>query len=94
MGRYDDHAPVRHTCPKIDGAQSDIDSAINYLTELRDELEVLRKENAELREWGNEECRRANDFESDYRAACKEIESLKDDVDYLNKQVRELENQD
>ncbi|MFA5154251.1 MAG: hypothetical protein WC554_17000 [Clostridia bacterium] len=68
MGRYGDNAPVGHTCPDINEAQSiasnikeTIDASLGvfedtktYCDDLVKQLELLRSENSKLRDWGNE----------------------------------------
>lgn len=93
MGRYEDNAPVGHTCPDINEAQNissnvidTIDASLSVFQETKDylngliqQLELLRSENSTLRDWGNE---------------CHDLcESLEDDVSELTRENEDLKNE-
>jgi hypothetical protein len=91
MGRYNDNAPIGHTCPKIDAVISYLksikfDSALdvyelNLEESERDEvielMEVIRAANSTLRDWGNQECKEKEEFEEERDELAKEVEELK-----------------
>ncbi len=95
-----DNAPVRNTCPQIDEAQgmankaiSAMDAATDWLKDLVKACEDLRRENEQLREWGNAEYNRAEEAEGELSDCKGEVEKLEADNDYLNKRIGELENE-
>ena len=108
MSRYSDNAPVGHTCPDINEAQSiadnvigKIDSSIGefndakkYLNSLISQLELLRKENSQLRDWGNEYYEKYEDLEKEYKYfeedKIKEINSLQSQISGLERENIDL----
>lgn len=99
MGRRDDNAPIGHTCPKIDSVISEIHSLYisgeemsrGQYTQFEKEMEEIRTANATLREWGNEQCQRAEEFEKEYDYYKSEADDLKKEVESLKKEVAQLE---
>jgi hypothetical protein len=87
MSRNEDRAPVPHTCPIIDEVISALLSAEfsegDYWDSKRaiEIMENIRIANSKLREWGNEECQRANDIDGELWDANKEIKALKQDLE-------------
>lgn len=95
-----DHAPIGNTCPHIDEAQwhmddfaSDLESVAKRIREYGKELEKLRHENATLREWGNDECKRANEYESEADELRKQLETANDEIQSLIQEVKDYEKQ-
>ena len=88
MARYNDNAPVGHTCPLIDKVisflysidceevqQNDIKTCINV-------LEEIRSANDQLRTWGNELYKEKDEMESDFEYEIKELKVKIDDLEY------------
>lgn len=100
MARRGDNAPVGHTCPKIDSVISMVHSL--YLsseemskqeyTEFEKLMEEIRSANSTLREWGNEENQKAEEFEKDLDYANRKIDDLTEEVEALKVEIKELEN--
>ena len=70
MSRYNDNAPIGHTCPKIDSVISIIHALYMSSEEMTKQeyadfeklMEEIRSANSTLREWGNEENKKAEVF--------------------------------
>ena len=100
MARRGDNAPIGHTCPKIDSVISEIHSLYLSSEEMSKTqytlfeklMEEIRLANSTLREWGNEQYERAEEFERDLDHANGEISDLKDEVESLKSEIKELEN--
>ncbi len=88
MGRNKDNAPVGNTCPMIDEVISAIESAdwseVSFHTaeSVKEIMEKIRSANLELRNWGNEECNRANSFERDFDDAERTVKAQKEDLKF------------
>lgn len=81
-------APVKHTCPDIDGLQTDI---MRNAKDVCEELEKLRNSNYDLRAWGEKlelELEDAEDTISDLR---DEIKDLEHEVADLKSELRSIE---
>lgn len=100
MGRRDDNAPIGHTCPKIDSVIQAIHSLYisseemtrQQYTDFEKLMEEIRSANSTLREWGNEECRRADELEKDLDDANRQLDNLKEEIESLKSEIKELEN--
>lgn len=79
------NAPIPYTCPAIDEVISTVADAIRELESVEDKMEDLRKANASLREWGEEQEDRADDTE----AQAEEIKELRDQVENLEEELDE-----
>lgn len=91
-------APVGHTCKSIDNAQSAVTSALNelsllmsyaqdaksYIERLERDLEGLRNDNSELRQW----CESIIDL--DVEKIIEENEELKEKVEELEAMLQEV----
>ena len=99
MGRYNDNAPIGHTCPKIDSVISNIHSIYMSSEEITKHeyvqfeklMEEIRSANSTLREWGNEENKKAEEFEKDFDRANRQVEDLEAEVMELKDEIKELE---
>jgi chromosome segregation ATPase len=91
-----DYSPVQNTCPKIDEVIAfleTIDSEDVSRTSIKDVVNVMeeiRSMNAELREWGNDEYRRAESLDDDLRRMESEKDDVEREVSRLEKEVDEL----
>lgn len=99
MARNGDNAPVGHTCSKIDDVISSVKEV--YLAseemsqgELRDieaTMEKIRKDNSDLRDWGNQMYNELQEMEKDrdyYRDLAERYES---DIKDLKSEIKNLE---
>jgi chromosome segregation ATPase len=99
MARRGDNAPIGHTCPKIDSVISSIHSLYLSSEEMSKKeyedfeklMEEIRSANSTLREWGNEQCDRAEEFEKDLDNSQREVDYLKNEVEELKSEVTQLE---
>ncbi len=102
MGRNYDNAPIGNTCPMIDEVISGInsvdwsDNTFHTSDSLGETMEKIRSANLTLRNWGNDECKRANELDNDLDYANRqikdleaEVKSLKADIDYYSSQELE-----
>lgn len=99
--RRGDNAPIGHTCPIIDDVITQIHSL--YLsseamskpeyTSFEILMEKIRSANTTLREWGNEQCNLAQEYENDLDNEKRKGEDLQDEVDSLKSEIKELEKQ-
>lgn len=92
-----DNAPVGKTCPIIDKVISFIQS-IDYegmnmsdYSNALDRMEEIRSANGALRDWGNEEYKRAEELESELDNVKSELEDALNEIKELNSQIKELE---
>ena len=91
-----DHSPVGYTCSKIDEvinvlneedpSQQDINHAI-------DQLESIRKDNSELREWGNEKHEEVEELKSDLEEKDSDIHGLENTIEVQRRQIQELKDE-
>lgn len=106
--RNRDNAPIGHTCPMIDAVVAfieNIDWANNeeekalkdHANKMLQELENIRKANTTLRDWGNEQCNLAADYESEVydlkkenATQASEIQDLKSEIKSLEKEVEQI----
>lgn len=105
MGRNDDYAPIGNTCPMIDEVKGflelidwdmDDEDEVELSKQCKkvcDTLEKIRDANLALRNWGNEECKKAIEFEKDLDYSNDKITDLKSEIKDLQSQCTELENQ-
>lgn len=100
MARKRDNAPIKHTCPDIDHAQSIIDGWASDAAELADkmslfskDLEKLRTENEDLRTWGNEEYDRAEELEGQLKDANSNVNVLEATIHEMNTTISQLEDE-
>ena len=73
--------PVKHTCPDIDNAISRLDTIISMYNDIvyeakcaKDELEYIRTQNSELRDWGEGLANEISDLEY-------QIETLENNIE-------------
>ena len=89
MARNRDYAPVGNTCPMIDEVISAIESVdwsentFHTAQSVSEIMEKIRSANLELRNWGNDEFKRAEELEKDLDYANREIEQLKDVIENI-----------
>lgn len=99
MGRKTDNAPIGHTCPKIDSVISIVYDWYNSSDEIPGReyekfvnfMEGIRSANSTLRDWGNEQCQLAEEFESDLDDAKDQISDLKSEIEDLKQELKSLE---
>jgi polyhydroxyalkanoate synthesis regulator phasin len=99
MSRYSDNAPIGHTCPKIDSVISQIHALYMSSEEMTKQeyaefeklMEEIRSANSTLREWGNEENKKAEEFEKDLDYEKSRVANLESEVEDLKKEVESLE---
>jgi predicted nucleic acid-binding Zn-ribbon protein len=99
MGRKTDNAPVWPTCPLIDETISQVHDWYKESEEIsRNEyqgfeirMEKIRDANGRLRDWGNDECRRADEAENDLENAQDTISDLKKEIEDLKEEIKTLE---
>lgn len=100
MGRYDDNAPVKNTCPIID-------DVINYIENFREEfgnedndidfhfalgvMEDIRSANSELRDWGNDLYRELEELEQERNKLIDELDDSQSELGKANTKIEELE---
>jgi chromosome segregation ATPase len=100
MGRYDDNAPVKNTCPIID-------DVINYIENFREEfgnednnidfhfalgvMEDIRSANSELRDWGNDLYRELEGLEQERNKLIDELDDSQSELEKANTKIEELE---
>jgi len=99
MSRNRDNSRVPHTCPIIDNVVGflnsiDWDDNENDLEkECRNVLSILediRTANLNLREWGNDEYKRANEAEDELSDAKSIISDLQSEIIDLKQEIKEL----
>ena len=89
MARNRDYAPVGNTCPLIDEVISAIESAdwsentFHTAQSVSEIMEKIRSANLELRNWGNDEFKRAEELDKDLDYANREIEQLKSVIENI-----------
>ena len=92
-----DNAPIKNTCPIIDDVVRYVDDWRNRYSddesesEFKDALSILediRSANSTLRDWGNEEYKRAEDLEKERDELQKENERLQSDITYLQSEMQ------
>jgi archaellum component FlaC len=87
MGRRNDNTGVPQTCPFIDDVVSfvlGIEAEGNEAaTEVLKVLEVIRTHNGNLRDFANQQYRRADEAEDEVRDLKREIDSLERDINAL-----------
>lgn len=95
-----DYTNISITCPLIDNVVDFIGSIDWTQDELDleseseitlDQLETIRKHNSGLREFGNEQHVRADEFENELDDARKKIESLEDIISDMEETQEQLE---
>jgi septal ring factor EnvC (AmiA/AmiB activator) len=94
-----DNAPIKNTCPLIDKIINQVDDWYRSSEEIpklgyadfEKSMEEIRSANSTLREWGNDECKRANDLEKELDSAKDEIEKLNDKIESLKSEIKDLE---
>lgn len=96
-----DNTGVPQTCPYINDVIRFIEG-INWcedqeddaqgVTEVIKTLEKIRSMNSDLRDFGNQEYKRAEEAEKDRDYYEKQVRCLEDEVANLEKTVKELEN--
>ena len=99
MGRKTDNAPIGHTCPKIDDVISTVHNWYSDAEEItksdyqnfEKKMEEIRSANSTLREWGNEQCQLAEEFESDLDDAKEQVTDLKSEIEDLKAELKSLE---
>ncbi len=100
MGRYDDNAPVKNTCPIID-------DVIIYIENFREEfgnedndidfhfalgvMEDIRSANSELRDWGNDLYRELEELEQERNKLIDELDDSESELGKANTKIEELE---
>jgi chromosome segregation ATPase len=100
MGRYDDNAPVKNTCPIID-------DVINYIESFRESfsnedndidfhfalgvMEDIRSANSELRDWGNDLYRELEELEQERNKLIDQLEDSQSELEKANTKIEELE---
>lgn len=88
MARYNDNAPVGHTCPLIDSVisfvENNTDNGVSEIEkkEIIEVLEKIRSANDQLRTWGNELYKEKEEIESDFEYEIKELKGRIDDLEY------------
>lgn len=101
MGRKQDNAPVGPTCPLIDETIGQvhnwyIDSeeiSKNEYQGFEQRMEKIRQANSGLRDWGNDECRRADEAEKDLDYWKDQAELLQKEVNDLKSDITDLQNE-
>ena len=99
MSRKGDNAPIGHTCPKIDDVISMVHNWYSDAEEItksdyqifEKKMEEIRSANSTLREWGNEQCLLAEQWEDDLNSANNQISDLKDEIESLKDELKFLE---
>jgi hypothetical protein len=66
---------------------------ISELCDAIEDMENIRNDNLELREWGNDEYKRAEELESERDEAIKEMEYYKEEAEELKIKIEELESE-
>lgn len=100
MGRYDDNAPVKNTCPIID-------DVINYIESFRESfsnedndidfhfalgvMEDIRSANSELRDWGNDLYRELEELEQERNKLIDQLDDSQSELEKANTKIEELE---
>ena len=102
MAYYKDHAPVGHTCPKIDQVigflekidwdmgnedEKDLDAECKQAVSI---MEEIRKANDALRAWGNEEYNDKNEYEKERDELEREVKNLKSDLSDMAAEIKDL----
>ena len=101
MPRHSDASPVPQTCPKIDSAISIVhgiyidyeDFSKQTYVDFEKTMEEIRSANSTLREWGNEEYKRANEMEDERDDLLRMVDDLKSEIGSLKSEIKELENE-
>ena len=101
MSRRGDNAPVSQTCPKIDDVISSMKEL--YLSsepmskwemnQLEKTMESIRKDNSDLRDWGNQMYNELYEMEKDRDYYQKLAERYESEVEDLKIEVNKLENE-
>jgi chromosome segregation ATPase len=68
-----------------------LNDAITSLNSLSEDLENLRTDNSTLRDWGNEEAKKADDFEKELDETRDQLSEMETDRDHYKDRVAELE---
>lgn len=68
-----------------------LDDAISSLNSLSEDLENLRADNSTLRDWGNEEAKKADEFEKELDETRDKLSEAETDRDHYKNRVEELE---
>jgi chromosome segregation ATPase len=91
-----DYTGIPHTCPSIDEVQRSITRVAEvleeYAVDLRsaaEQLEKLRSQNEELRDFGNDQYLKAEELEIELKTVNNKIEILEDDISYYKDQIHE-----
>lgn len=96
-----DNAPIGQTCPMIDSVLSRIgriyqdDEPISKadLAELEALMEKIRSANSTLRDWGNEQCNLAMDYEDEVDEERRKNDDLSRQIASLESEIKDLENE-
>lgn len=99
MARSGDNAPVGQTCRQIDDVISSLGELYvssepiskGELNDLEKTMEGIRRDNEQLRNWGNEQYERAEEMEKDRDYYQNEFEKANDEIKYLKSEIKELE---
>ncbi len=101
MSRNGDNAPVGHTCSKIDDVISSMkelylsseEMSKGELDSLEKTMEKIRKDNSDLRDWGNQMYNELYEMEKDRDYYQKLAERYESEVEDLKSEVNRLENE-
>ena len=99
-----DNAPIGNTCPMIDDVIRSIDYIKDRMSPAADDdihddfknalsvLEDVRSANSTLREWGNDQHNRADDFEGQADHLEAELRKLRSELEDRERDIKDLEN--
>lgn len=73
-----------------EGNTTEAISIIGLLSDAISEMENIRSDNMDLRQWGNDEYERAYNLESEVDDYARKCEMLESEVDYLKLKIDEL----
>jgi chromosome segregation ATPase len=76
---------------KDEDPTQEANTIISELQDAINDMENIRDDNAELRQWGNDEYERAENLESERDDALRDKENLEYEVDELKEKIAELE---